>query len=203
MEKIPYYAQFESRDRVLDLIAGKLPYADDPLWQRSGATDPEEYAQWSSHICGMACLKMHLAHWQKRNIPTMELMRQCRAYGGYVVGEDGSIKGLIYRPFITFIAEEYGLSAELREHTPIEEIYGLLDRGYVFIASVHPGIRTPEKEPPKQGGHLVYVFGKNSERREIVFHNPSGHTPATQEAVHLDLDTFSKFYAHRGILIKT
>jgi hypothetical protein len=203
MEKVPYYAQFESRDRVLDLISGKLNYADDPLWRMSGATDPDEYARWSSHICGMACLKMHLAHWHKRIIPAMDLMRECRAYGGYVEGEDGSIKGLIYRPFITFIAERYGIQAELREHTPMEEIYGLLDEGYVYIASVHPSIRNPEGTPPKQGGHLVYVFGKNAEKREIVFHNPSGHTPATQEYVHLDLETFSRFYAQRGILIKT
>ncbi|MED4584457.1 C39 family peptidase [Brevibacillus choshinensis] len=203
MTTVPYFAQFESRDRILDLISGKLDPAQDPKWHLSGAVDPEEYSHWSSHICGMACLKMHLARSQNRVIPTIDLMRQCREYGGYVEGEDGSIKGLIYRPFISFIQERFGLTAELREHTPIEEIYDLLDQGYVYIASVHPSIRKPEGTPPKQGGHLVYVFGKNSERRELIFHNPSGHTPATQEQVHLDLETFSRFYAKRGILIKT
>ncbi|WNC13673.1 C39 family peptidase [Brevibacillus brevis] len=202
MERVPYFAQFESRDRVLDLVSGRMDPADDPLWQQSGATDPAEYAEWSSHICGMACLKMLLAHWQNRVIPTMHLMRECRAYGGYVVQEDGSIKGLIYRPFVSFLEEKFGMQAQLKEHTPIEDIYDLLGEGYVYIASVHPGIRTPEVAPPKQGGHLVYVFGRKQESREVIFHNPSGHTPETQEHVHLSLETFARFYAKRGILIK-
>ncbi|WKB35750.1 hypothetical protein QS257_20650 [Terrilactibacillus sp. S3-3] len=41
----------------------------------SGAIDREEYAKWSFHICGMACLKMLLAHWRKKVMPTIELMK--------------------------------------------------------------------------------------------------------------------------------
>lgn len=203
MDTVPYFAQFESRQLIPDFLSGKMDPADDPLWHMSGASDQNEYARWSFHICGMACLKMLLAHWQKRIIPTIDLMKQCREYGGYVVDEDGSIKGLIYRPFVSFIEDKFALQAEVKEQTPIEEIYDLLDQGYVYIASVHPSIRTPEVTPPKQGGHLVYVFGKNGRRQEIVFHNPSGHTPTSQENVHLSQETFSRFYAKRGILIKT
>jgi Peptidase_C39 like family len=202
MGTVPYFAQFESRELIPEFISGDLHPADDPLWQTSGAVDPHEYAQWCKHICGMASLKMVLAHLQNRIIPTIELMKECRDYGGYVVGEDGSIKGLIYRPFVSYIAERFGLQAEVKEHTPIEEIFDLLDQGYVYIASVHPIIRTPEVTPPRQGGHLVYVFGKNPQTREIIFHNPSGFTAATQENVHLRLEDFSRFYAERGILIK-
>lgn len=129
-------------------------------------------------------------------------MKRCRDYGGYVVSEDGTIKGLFYRPFVSFIEDKFALQAEVKEHTPIEEIYDLLDQGHVYIASVHPSIRTPEVTPPKQGGHLVYVFGQNYQRQEIVFHNPSGHTPASQENVHLSCEVFARFYAKRGILIK-
>ncbi len=197
-----YFAQFESRQLIPDIISGKLHPADDPLWHMSGAADQNEYGRWSSHICGMACLKMLLAQWKKQIIPTFELMRQCREYGGYVVNEDGSIKGLIYRPFVAYIEAAFGLEAEVKEQTPIEDIYELLDRGYVYIASVHPSIRTPEATPPKQGGHLVYVFARNDQRQEIVFHNPSGHTVTTQENVHLSCDVFSRFYAKRGILIR-
>lgn len=168
MVAVPYFAQWESRRFVPDFLSGKLHPADDPLWHLSGASDRDEYAHWSSHICGMACLKMLLAHWQKRNIPTIDLMKRCRDYGGYVVSEDGTIKGLFYRPFVSFIADKFALQAEVKEHTPIEEIYGLLDQGHVYIASVHPSIRTPEVTPPKQGGHLVYVFGQNFQRQEIV-----------------------------------
>ncbi len=34
----------------------------DPSWQASGAHSIEEYVAWASHVCGMACLKMILAH---------------------------------------------------------------------------------------------------------------------------------------------
>ena len=197
-----YFGQFESRELIPDFLSGKLHPAEDPLWPMSGAADENEYAQWSSHICGMACLKMLLAQLMNKTIPTMDLMKQCREYGGYVVTEDGSIKGLIYRPFVSFIQETFALQAEVKEQTPIEEIYKLLGQGYVFIASVHPSIRTPEVTPPKQGGHLVYVFGKNEQGQELVFHNPSGHTRASQENVHLHCEVFSRFYAKRGILIK-
>lgn len=202
MAVVPYYGQFESRMLIADILSGNLHPSEDPLWRMSGATDQDEYGKWSDHICGMACLKMALAHLQDRIIPTMELMKECREYGGYVVDEDGSIKGLIYRPFVAYIAERFSLQAEVKEHTLIEEIYDLLDQGYVYIASVHPSIRTPEATPPKQGGHLVYVFGKDEQSREIVFHNPSGDSPQTQENVHLSLEDFARYYAKRGILIK-
>ncbi len=200
MVTVPYFAQWESRHLVPDFLSGKLHPADDPLWFLSGASNRDEYAEWSSHICGMACLKMLLAHWYQQLIPTIDLMKQCRDYGGYVVTEDGTIKGLFYRPFVSFIADKFGIEAEVKEHTPIEEIYDLLDQGHVYIASVHPSIRTPEVTPPKQGGHLVFVFGR--QRQEFVFHNPSGHTPASQENVHLSGNEFARFYAKRGILIK-
>ncbi|WP_019122690.1 C39 family peptidase [Brevibacillus massiliensis] len=202
MTEVPYFSQWESRQLVPDFLSGSLHPAADPLWHLSGASDRDEYARWSSHICGMACLKMLLAHWKKQVMPTIELMKLCRDYGGYVVDEAGTIKGLFYRPFVSFIADRFGLQAEVKEHTPIEEIYELIDQGHVYMASVHPSIRTPEVTPPKQGGHLVYVFGRNDQRREIVFHNPSGHSPASQENVQLSCDVFARFYAQRGILIK-
>lgn len=197
-----YYGQFESRELIPDILSGRLHPSEDPLWQMSGAVDRQEYAEWSSHICGMACLKMLLARWKNVIIPTIELAKQCREYGGYTISEDGTIKGLIYRPFVAFIADRFGLQAEVKEHMPIEEIYHLIGQGYVYMASVHPSIRTPEVTPPKQGGHLVYVFDKDDHRQEIIFHNPSGDTPQSQENVHASLDVFSRFYANRGILIK-
>ncbi|GED69808.1 hypothetical protein BRE01_35100 [Brevibacillus reuszeri] len=197
-----YFGQFESREFIPDFLSGKRHPADDPSWQTSGAADQNEYARWCSHICGMACLKMLLAQWRNITIPTIELTKRCQEYGGYTITEDGSIKGLIYRPFVTYIGEKFSLHAEVKEHTPIEEIYDLLGHGYVYLASVHPSIRTPEVTPPKQGGHLVYVFDKDDRQREVIFHNPSGHTAASQENVHASLEDFSRFYANRGVLIK-
>lgn len=81
---VPYYAQWESPDLVPDIIAGTLSAADDPLWQKSGAASPEEYAFWSWRLCGMACLRMALDHWRGSAPPAVTLPRPPHR-GGHLV----------------------------------------------------------------------------------------------------------------------
>ncbi|QTD42073.1 C39 family peptidase [Sporosarcina sp. Te-1] len=199
---VPYFAQWESRDLVTDFLTGILDFTEDPLWKLSGAENPEEYAFWSPNICGMACLKMHLAHTKHQVVPTLELMKECRDYGGYIIDDDKEVNGLYYHPFVSYIQDKFGLTAEVKENFSTEEMCDFLEEGHVFIASVHPSIRTPDQIPPKKGGHLVYVFAKDTVGKKIIFHNPSGHTPASQENVCLDIEIFNRFYAQRGILIR-
>jgi len=202
MKLMPYFAQWESRDLIRDFLSGDMHQEGVPLWCLSGVEDTTDIAQWSPHLCGMACLKMLLTDRLGRSSPIINLSKSCLKYGGYVVGNEGVIKGLYYRPFVTFLAKEYGIEAEVKEYAPIESIEPCLRQGYVYMASVHPSIRTPEIIPPGQGGHLVLVFGIDDARQELVFHNPSGHTTASQENVHLERQAFARFYAQRGILIK-
>ncbi|SJM34871.1 conserved hypothetical protein [Mesorhizobium delmotii] len=129
----------------------------DPLWRDSGADTIEEYVRWAANLCGMACLKMILA---ARGEPhsTISLARTCTMYGGYVVNEiDGSIKGLIYAPFVTFVVKRFGLRAEVMTNIQAVDIPKILSRQRFFMASVHPSIRWPDSEPPSKGGHLVLV----------------------------------------------
>ncbi|MBB4825976.1 hypothetical protein HNO89_003213 [Sporosarcina luteola] len=199
---VPYFAQWESRDLVADFLTGKLDSSEDSLWRLSGAENVEEYAFWSPNICGMACLKMHLAHTKHQVFPTLELMKECRGYGGYKVDEENEVSGLYYFPFVSYIQDKFELSAEVKENIPVNEMIDYIEKGHVFIASVHPSIRTPDQIPPRKGGHLVYVFAQETPGKKIIFHNPSGHTPASQENVCLDREIFNRFYAQRGILIK-
>ncbi|GKV57551.1 hypothetical protein NCCP2222_34980 [Sporosarcina sp. NCCP-2222] len=202
MMNVPYFAQWESRDLVADFLTGKLDSAEDPLWALSGAETPEEYAFWSPNVCGMACLKMHLAHTKGQVFPTLELMKECKEYGGYKVDDAKEVSGLYYHPFVSYVKDKFGLSAEVKENISVNEMCDLVEEGHVFIASVHPSIRTPDTIPPKKGGHLVYVFAKDPRDKKIIFHNPSGNTPASQENVSLDLEVFNRYYAQRGILIR-
>ena len=101
-ETVPFFSQWETSDMTLEVLAEGADAAlrRDPLWRGSGAETLDEYAVWAANICGMACLKMILAT-RGEIVPTIELARQCTRYGGYVVN-DGSIKGLIYAPFVSF-----------------------------------------------------------------------------------------------------
>ena len=198
-ETVPFFSQWETSDMTMDVLAegAEVALRRDPLWQRSGAETVEEYAVWAANICGMACLKMILAT-RGEIVPTIELARRCTGYGGYVVTE-GSIKGLIYAPFVSFVQEVFGLQAEVMTNVATSDIPAILARSRFFIASVSSSIRWPERQPPSKGGHLVLVTAASDEA--FRFHNPSGHTSATQENAELAAADFDRFFANRGIAV--
>ncbi|CAH2405030.1 C39 family peptidase [Mesorhizobium escarrei] len=198
--KVPYFSQWETPAMTLAVLAdGPSALRHDPLWCNSGAETIEEYVRWAANGCGMACLKMILAARGEAH-STISLARTCTVYGGYVVNEiDGSIKGLIYAPFVTFVVERFGLRAEVMTNIQTVDIPKILSRQRFFMASVHPSIRWPDSEPPSKGGHLVLVTdGSNG---VIRFHNPSGHDETNQEDVMLSLASFDRFFANRGVAV--
>lgn len=198
-ETVPFFSQWETPDMTLAVLADGAEAAlrRDPLWRGSGAETLDEYAVWAANICGMACLKMILAT-RGEIVPTIELARRCTGYGGYVVSE-GSIKGLIYAPFVTFVQAEFGLQAQVMTNVATADIPAILGRSRFFIASVSSAIRWPEREPPSKGGHLVLVTTASDDG--FRFHNPSGHTSATQENAVLAPSDFDRFFANRGIAV--
>jgi hypothetical protein len=201
--KPPYFAQWESRELVEDFLSGRLTACDDPLWAKSGAKTPQEYAEWAGHLCGMACLKMVLAHRLERTIPLFDLARSCEKFGGYQKSPTGEIKGLYYKPFTDFVGTEFGIKAEICVDFPVEKILEVVNERAFFLASVHPSLRHPSTDTPAKGGHLVLVFPNEKVPGRLMFHNPSGFTKATQENVEIDSQTFDRFYASRGILIRS
>ena len=198
-ETVPFFSQWETSDMTLDVLAegAEIALRRDPLWRGSGAETLDEYAVWAANICGMACLKMILAT-RGEIVPTIELARRCTRYGGYVVNE-GSIKGLIYAPFVRFVKEAFGLQAEVMTNIAASDIPAILGRSRFFIASVSSWIRWPEREPPSKGGHLVLVTSASDEA--FRFHNPSGHIRATQANAVLAPADFDRFFANRGIAV--
>jgi len=198
-ETVPFFSQWETPDMTLAVIADGAQAAlrRDPLWRGSGADTLDEYAVWADNICGMACLKMILAT-RGEIVPTIDLARRCTGYGGYVVNE-GSIKGLIYAPFVAFVKAEFGLEAQVMTNVAIADIPAILRQSRFFIASVSSSIRWPEREPPSKGGHLVLVTAASDDG--FRFHNPSGHTSAIQENAMLAPYDFDRFFANRGIAV--
>jgi len=199
-ENVPFFSQWETPDMTMAVLSdgAKVALRRDPLWRNSGAATLDEYAVWADNVCGMACLKMILAA-RGEIVPTLELARRCTEYGGYVVDADQSIKGLIYAPFVTFVQEAFGLRAEVVTGVATSDIPSLFGRARFFIASVSAGIRWPEREPPRKGGHLVLVTAAS--QAGFRFHNPSGHDRATQENAVLPPAVFDRFFANRGIAV--
>lgn len=198
MSDVPYFSQWESPARAARFIADAASLAEDPAWPGSGARDQGEYVRWANHVCGMACVKMILAARTGRAWPILELARAATAHGAYVeTGDD--IRGLIYAPCVAWLRAAHGVDAEVVTGIGAGDLPAILARAAFFIASVHPWIRTPDREPPGRGGHLVLVTAADA--RGVRFHNPSGDTPATSVDVSLDLDRFGHFFAGRGIAV--
>ncbi|TPK50360.1 MULTISPECIES: C39 family peptidase [unclassified Mesorhizobium] len=196
---VPFFSQWETPDMTSAVLAdgAEVALRRDPLWENSGARTLDEYALWAANVCGMACLKMILAA-RGQIVPTIELARRCTGYGGYVVTER-SIKGLIYAPFVSFVKAEFGLEAKVMTSVATSDIPAILGQSRFFIASVSSSIRWPEREPPSKGGHLVLVMSASDEG--LRFHNPSGHTGATQANAVLAPADFDRFFANRGIAV--
>jgi hypothetical protein len=193
----PYFGQWESPELIGDIISGQYRAEDDPAWAESGAESPKDYARWADHLCGVACLRMALAARGINPPPARHLARVLTRYGAYVEKEDGYIRGLIYAPAITWLAETHAMPAEIILDRAAEDIPPLLANGGLFIASVHPAIRRPTEPAPGKGGHLVLVFG--AEGDALRLHNPSGHDAASQADARVPMPDFARFFAGRGI----
>ena len=196
-ETPPYYGQWESPALIGDIITGVCRAEDDPAWAESGAASQEDYARWADHLCGVACLRMALAARGITPPRARDLARVLTGYGAYVEQEDGNIRGLIYSPAITWLAEAHAMPAEIILDHAAEDIPPLLADGGFFIASVHPAIRRPAEAAPGKGGHLVLVFGAG--QGALRLHNPSGHDTASQCDARVAIADFARFFAGRGI----
>ncbi|MFF1689634.1 MULTISPECIES: peptidase [unclassified Streptomyces] len=190
---LPSLTQFASPGLVESIVEGTFDRAADPAWETSGASTVEDYAFWCGHLCGMTCLRMALGP----DAPSLfDLRDGALKYGAYTVDAEGDIHGLIYAPFAEYAREELGLDATVHRHLTVDEIAGLLDTGRTVMASVHYGIRRPERPAPGRGGHLVLVTASDGDR--FHFHNPSGISRETRCA-ELPLTVFETFFASRGV----
>ncbi|MFI5805098.1 hypothetical protein [Streptomyces sp. NPDC051561] len=197
---VPYHSQWASRELVPAILAGELQAAEDPLWREYGASSPEEYAWWSWRLCGVACLRMSLAHWGLTVPTAMELAAGCERAGAYVRREDGGLDGLIYAPFTRYVEANWPLTAECRPGLPAAEIPGLIAEGHLLMLSVHPSVREPDGgDPPRRGGHLVLAVGATPEA--LLVHNPSGFPGHSQEFAPVRWSDLGRFYAGRGVVL--
>lgn len=169
-------------------------------WSSDGYPSEEEYLFWSRHVCGLACLRSVLRAWlpQLGDITMFELINRAQRWGA-LVREDDTVGGLYYRPFVEWVLEDFGINGTVHPDIEAEPLLGYVRAGHVVFASVSSEIRYPDRPNRRRGGHLVLVHRFEGDR--IVLHNPSGVGRNAQDA-ELDLDTFRRFFAHRGVVLR-
>ncbi|WFB09465.1 C39 family peptidase [Streptomyces sp. LX-29] len=195
---VPYYSQWESADLVPEFVTGARSALDDPLWQKSGADSPEEYAFWAHRMCGVACLRMALDHWGLPVPPSVPLVRELEAAGAYVRDGD-EVKGLIYQPFAEYVGARWGMRARSVPELTAGEIRRTVDAGGLVMISVHFSLRVLEPQPPARGGHLVLVVDADDDG--VRLNNPSGLPGHSQEYAAVGWADLERFFAGRGVVL--
>ncbi|HXH26268.1 MAG TPA: C39 family peptidase [Candidatus Acidoferrum sp.] len=200
-KNVPYFCQWESPELAKQILEKQISTDDDPKWKNSGAKTKEEYHDWSWSGCGMACTKMILAHRTGKTTTLVELGKKCVEYGGYTIPLETS-PGLFYKPYVEFVAKEFGWKARIAQGSTLQELMHELGKGNYFIASVSPHIRYPQRKPKNKSGHLVLMLGYDVAKRELYFHNPSGISKSTQQCAAIKFTDFKKFFSGRGIVVE-
>ena len=204
-KSIPYFSQFESPELVKDIIEKKICAKDDQKWRDSGASSEEEYEFWAWKVCGITCLKMILKNRTGETHKLVELAKKAREHGAFIRGEEN--RGLIYKPFLTYIKEEHGLEGIFFDTTKLSMLSFIkwrLSKGDDVIVSVSPSVRDSSLPTPEhKGGHLVLVTGYDDGMKTISIHNPSGMHNFSQQNYKIPISDFIRFYARRGIVIKS
>ena len=196
---VPYHSQWMSADLVPEFIAGARSAEDDPLWPKSGADTPDEYAFWAPRMCGVACLRMALEYWERPVSPPVPLVRDLVDAGAYV-REGDRVKGLIYQPFADYVTGRWGLRVQAEPELPAARVRDFLTGGGLAMLSVHKTIRTLDPVPPSKGGHLVLAVGCDAET--LLIHNPSGLPGTSQEFAPVRWNALGRFYAGRGVTLE-
>lgn len=197
MQAVGWVSQFASPELTERILYDGYDWADDPRWQESGAPTIEAYRRWAVRWCGMACLRMILLVRRGEAPSLYELAISAQDFGAYS-DAPGAPGGLIYHPFVEYLAAEHELGAQVVTDITADELHSRIEDGVMAIASVHPEIRRPDVAAPGRGGHLVLVTGVTADA--ITFCDPSGHRA---EAIHptLPLAVFDQFFAGRAIIV--
>ncbi|MGF6758658.1 C39 family peptidase [Paraburkholderia sp. GAS42] len=195
---VPYYTQWGSPEWVRAIVEDNADPCDDPAWSRTGFTEPARYRFWAKRLCGLTCLESALDFWGIEHASRAALLDEALRRGVYRMRNDGGVDGLIYRAFAQWMAEAFGLRAEVLPEAGIEEIASRLDADTLAIVSVSPEIRYPDRPNETRGGHLILLHGRDD--RGVWFHNPSGVAPYQADA-YLPFDTMKRFYAGRGLTL--
>ncbi|MGW4490858.1 peptidase [Streptomyces sp. NPDC004376] len=196
-EPVPVVTQYATADLIGPIAYEGYDAANDPRWQTSGAPSQRVYARWCRHMCGIACLRMALLHRDGYAPDLFTLLQGARHFGAYVRQAGGTeIRGMIYAPFAQYVQATHHLPATIHGTLELGALLDLLDDGRMVMASVSKEIRRPEHDPERRGGHLVLAIGHRD--GQIVFRNPSGHTPQTRSAV-LPVERFGVFFGGRGV----
>ncbi|HVL77464.1 MAG TPA: hypothetical protein VM406_15740 [Noviherbaspirillum sp.] len=195
---VPYSSQWSDPTWTRAIVEEQADPCEDPSWTVRGFSNRDEYRFWARRTCGLACLESMLGYWRLPAPDRANLLRSALARKVYEVSEDGTVRGLIYRPFADWLQEDHGLRVEVLGEVTLGQLLAKIPGEGFGMASVSPRIRYPTEPCASPGGHLVLIISSNAD--EVIFHNPSG-IPPYQSHARVRRSDFERFFANRGMVI--
>ena len=172
--KVPFYSQ-----RV-----------DESNFQQEAFPDVRTAKDWTDRICGLACVKMVVAHFTDEVIPLGRLLQQGLKVDAYIKGT-----GWVHRGLAT-LASQFGVRGHAESiGTDIARISTCLNRGELVVASVGDGL-----DGTRRGGHLIVIV--NSTASAFIVHHPSSDPDYDWPNHHVDHDLFSRCFSANGNIIR-
>lgn len=208
--KINYYSQWESRNLNKSIELHTIKAKEDPLWEKSGAINKDEYQQWSKNICAVACFKMVSDNFgfKSRELKSIIFAKESAKYGAYKYkGDEKEIEGIFWKPFQKFILEKYNIkSYTIKCLTTLKISRLLLDNQIVFL-SVSPFIHRNANgaKLAKRGGHIILVHGFISEHGIIqgfFIKDPGAWTENDSQECFISTKKLLSNYSGRAFIIK-
>ena len=155
-----------------------------------GFADLASAEKWTDRICGLACVKMVVAHFTGRAVPLAQLLEKGLRLRAYKQGVGWIHKGLVQ------LAGEYGVAGKAE---PIGGNLSVLSEyladNELVVASVGDGL-----DGTRRGGHLVTI----TEHREsgFVLHHPSSCRDQEWPDYLLSHQRLSACLSERGNIIR-
>jgi hypothetical protein len=203
---VPYYCQIADLTHVADYLDHGKSLLEDPFWQKTGATNPEEYAYWAVRSCGVVCVRMCVEAFGGSYLPLQVWIERGLALNAYLTekrpGQALIEKGWLHAG-LAKVMDQAGLNSEVKA-VDMAGLYDALYFGKLVIASVSHELGSG-KEITHQGGHLVVVTGMLCEvgnPSAVELHNPSGRSAALQASAVIPVERFVQAFSGRVITVK-
>lgn len=180
--------------RKIEFYSQKVKFLFD-----EGSLKHPQIVKWENNLCGLVCVLMVLNAFDRLKHTVSELLDLAGKDNAY-----DSRKGWIHAK-IADLLRYYGIVGKSKSIKGLAEIYELLCKGCLVIASVSPNYSDFVLSffPRRKTGHLILIIGMfltSTGRYKLVIHDPGSAITESRQNFIVDGMTFNKNFSGRGII---
>lgn len=171
----------------------KRPTGSAP-WQIFGS-DRATYEKWAPHICGICCVAMVAAHYERPLFSLWELTTRAIKLNVFRENTDEQIEGAFHGPLVT-LAEELGLAGRVEPRLNMSVVRDNLIHGRLTLLSID--LRKVQQQ--LTGSHLILIHSILASTNDVVEVHDCAHTLALNgENVTISFHELERISNRKGV----